>query len=437
LHESSLGERALLRGLSPIRDLLVRRTLRRVAEHSPHYRRRFAELGIDVREVRRVSDLSALGLFTEPEELAADWRAFQTVGDDRVLRTGASSGTTGARKRVALTARDWRWLVRTAARGLRSTGVSRGDACVSLYSSSRPEWFLGDLMAEALALCRVPCRIARSKDPERVLADIRESGATMLVGPPGLVLSITRRAGATSLRELGVRRIHLGAEPFSETTRQELADTWGAAVFDGYGLIELGGAVAAELAPGGGLVVSPFLFTEVVEPASGRPVADGVVGELVFTTLGREGSPLVRYRTRDLAARLEPEAGQPSVLVRTTRILGRVDDMITVGAARNLHPVPLEEIVLAVPSVSSFQLVVDTEDERDVLTFRLECAGGGDVSERVQVRLFAELPVLELDVAAGVIHPLRFERLEPGSLSAETGLKVRRIADRRGSRYPT
>ncbi len=427
------------RFLHGYQDRLLRRQVAYAATRSPFYRRKFAEAGFDPRVVRSAADLPKLGFFTHPTDLQADPFAFLAAAKRDILYAMASSGTTGEPKIVFFTVQDWEIAVRTVANGFALMGVTRDDVAQILFCFGTPAWMTGNLVQsglERLGVFVLP--VGNAQPIHRQIETMRRFGTTMLLGTPTYLHRLTDEGAALAdLRSLGVRLIRLGAEPFSEELRRHLADAWGAEVVDSYGMMELGSAGAAECRALSGLHLSPYLLVEAVHPQTGAPVPRGELGELVFTTLVRRGSPLLRYRSGDLG-RLLPDEPCPCGELptdRISRIVGRADDMLFLGSGENIFPAQVEAALLAVRGLVGFQVVIDKVGYRDRLLVRAETAAPVEtLRQEIERSLYAGIPFLEYEIRQSqTVAPLEVELLPPGALQGETPIKVRRLVDRRNS----
>jgi len=428
------GGRALLRNLQ---DGWVRRTVRHAAAHSPFYRQRFAEHRADPGRIRGAGDLPSLGFFTAPADVQADPYRFLAVPRGQILYAMSSTGTTGAPKIIFLTPYDWRTIVATVANGLVLLGVGRTDVAQILFCFGNPAWMTGNVVQAGLERMQAFVVPTGNGAPvAKQLETMRRFGATVLLGTPSYLRRLTAEAAALGdLRDLGVRVIRLGAEPWTEELRAVLQDAWGAQVYDSYGMMELGSAAAGECREQNGLHVSPFLLVEVVNPQTGQPLPRGQVGELVYTTLLRQGSPLLRYRSGDLGYLLpdEPCPCRQLPTERISRIVGRADDMLFLGSGENLYPAQVEQALAGIPELLDFQVVITRDGYRDRLCVRAEPVGPADGLGQVIVEhLYQHISFLEYDIhQSETIAPLAVELLPPGALLAESPAKLRRLVDRR------
>ena len=403
----------------------MRDVVRRAYEQVPHYRSRFDAAGVHPDDLRRLEDISRFPL-TAKEDLRQNYPfGMFAVPMDRIVRIHASSGTTGKPTVCGYTKNDidtWSLLM---ARSIRAAGGRASDKIHVAYGYGL---FTGGLGAhyggEYLGAAVIP---VSGGFTERQVQIINDFTPDIIMVTPSYLLAIADEfdrqgidARACSLR-LGI----FGAEPWGEGMRAELERRLGLEALDVYGLSEvMGPGVAQECADSKGALTiwEDHFFPEIIDPATGQPVADGDMGELVFTTLTKEGMPLVRYRTRDLT-RLLPPATRP--MRRMDRIGGRSDDMLIIRGV-NVFPSAIET-VLAKDAKLAPHYVLELRrpgslDELDVVVETRAALGD---AERADIERRAEH---QIKVFAGVTTKVRV--VEPGTLERSQG-KAKRVVDLR------
>jgi phenylacetate-CoA ligase len=367
-----------------------------------------------------------------PFTLKTDFRdhyPFGTVAVPReeIVRLHASSGTTGKPTIVAYTRGDLQVWAELVARSLAAAGARRGDI---LHNAFGYGLFTGGLGlhagAERLGLAVLPVSGGQTERQVQLILDLKPR---IIACTPSYMLALAETmeaAGAdprTTSLEIGVH----GAEPWSEAMRGEIERRWGIAALDLYGLSEvMGPGVAQERADARGPLTlwEDHFLPEVVDPATGAPLPDGDLGELVLTSLTRQATPVIRYRTGDLT-RLAPPAA-PHPFRRMERVLGRCDDMLIVRGV-NLFPGQIEELVLETAALAPhYRIDVSREVALDSLRVTVEpaagaaaeaCADAGRVlARRIKDRLGINAEILLAD---------------PGALPRSEG-KARRVFDHRG-----
>ena len=261
---------------------------------------------------------------------------------------------------------------------------------------------------------------------------MRDFGVTILACTPSyaLYMAETAREEGLDLHALPLRVGIFGAEPWSEQMRQRIEAELGIKAYDIYGLSEIiGPGVAIECAEQNGLhIMEDHFLPEVIDPATGRPLADGEKGELVFTTLTKEAFPLIRYRTRDLSILYAEACACGRTTKRMHRILGRTDDMLIIRGV-NVFPSQIESVLLENGDATPhYQLVVDRKGNLDDLEVRVE------VSEEMFASEIRKLEALEANIKRKIESALginvRVKLVEPKSIPRSEGKAVR-VVDRR------
>ena len=404
--------------------LKVERLRRLLAEILPA-NRFYAEKLARVRPaLESLADLEAWP-FTSKEELVAGSRggdpANLTWPPDRYVRFHQTSGTHGRPLPVFDTATDWAWWMDCWREVLDRGGVQSGDR-VLVASSFGP--YAGFWSAFDAVIARGAMALPTGGMPSLARLELaRTLGATVLVATPSYALHLAEVARDRKLDTAGlpVRLVIVAGEPGGSIpgVRARIAEAWGADVLDHAGATEVGPWGAGTLAGGGVDVIEPFFHAEFLALETGRAARPGELSELVLTTLGRSGAPVIRYRTGDLVRPRWPDEGAACPWVRLDGgILGRTDDMLVIRGV-NIFPGAIDDIVRSFPEIVEYRMLVDTVASLDELRLEVEdhLAAPDRVSRELQVRLG-----IRVDVA---VVPI-------GSLPRFEG-KGRRIIDRRPS----
>ena len=404
----------------------LRVTLAHAYDHVPHYRAAFDAASIAPGDIRELADLAHLP-FTTKNDLRENYPfGMFAVPRGRISRLHASSGTTGKPTVVGSTARDIDIWAALMARSLRAAGARPGDVVHVAYGYGLFTGGLGaHYGAERLGATVIPVSGGMT---ERQVHIINDFGPTVICVTPSYMLAIAdefERQGldptSSSLR-VGV----FGAEPWSEAMRREIETRLGLHAVDIYGLSELmGPGVACEcLETQDGLHLwEDHFYPEIIDPETDVVVPDGERGELVITTLTREGMPLIRYRTRDLT-RLLP--GTTRSMRRIERITGRSDDMLIIRGV-NLFPSQIEELILHQPALAPHYFLEIRRnsrlDELDVVVeARPEAADSGDTE--------AAAAALRHDIKSLIGVTVTVHIAPPDSVDRSQG-KAQRVVDRR------
>ena len=347
----------------------------RVYANVPFYRKRFDESGIKPGDIKSLADLKNLP-FTEKQDLRNYYPfGLFAVPRDNIVRLHASSGTTGKAVVVGYTARDLHNWAELAGRSLSAAGVNQTDIVHVAYGYGL---FTGGLGAhggaERIGATVVPASGGATRRQAYLLRDF---GATALCCTPSYALHLWEAGQEVGIdfRDLPLRTGVFGAEPWTEEMRQDIEQKMGINALNIYGLSEvMGPGVAMECLESkcGMHLWEDHFFPEIVDPNTLQPVEPGQVGELVFTTLTKEGMPMLRYRTRDLTSLTYEKCACGRTAVRMGRILGRSDDMLIIRGV-NVFPSQVESVILELPEFEAhYLIVVDRMNNTDTFQIQVE-----------------------------------------------------------------
>ncbi len=352
----------------------LRRMLGR-ARRVPLHAERLARAGFESRALRSLEDLRALP-FTVKDDLRASYPfGMLTAPLESMARLHASSGTTGKPTVVGCTPRDIATWAKLMARSMACAGVHRGELVHNAYGYGLFTGGLGaHYGAEALRCPVVPMSGGNTEKQVTLLADF---GAKVLCSTPSYSLAIAEEAQrqGIDLHARGLRLGLFGAEPWSESMRDEIQSQLGIAARDVYGLSEIMGpgvAIECEAGPCGLHGWEDHFIFEVIDPETGDPVLEGSAGELVITTLTREAMPMIRYRTRDITRVSTSRCDCGRTHLRLQRITGRSDDMLIIRGV-NVYPSQIEAVLVGMAELAPhYLLVVEREGSLDRLTIEVE-----------------------------------------------------------------
>ncbi|GAA6162087.1 phenylacetate--CoA ligase [Ruegeria sp. HU-ET01832] len=401
----------------------LRWSLRHVYENVPMYRQRFDAAGVHPDDLRSLSDLSKFP-FTHKDDLRANYPfGLFAVPREEIVRVHASSGTTGKPTVVGYTPKDidnWAGLV---ARSMRASGTKPGEIVHIAYGYGLFTGGLGaHYGAERLNCTVVPVSGGMTERQVMLIQDFKPS--TIMVTPSYMlnILEQFHTAGIDprdSTLDVGI----FGAEPWTNAMRAEVEDAFDMHAVDIYGLSEImGPGVANECVEtkDGLHIWEDHFYPEIIDPETSEVLPDGELGELVFTTLTKEGMPMIRYRTRDLT-RLLP--GTARSMRRMEKITGRSDDMIILRGV-NVFPTQIEELVLAAPELAPhFQIELSRTGRMDDMTVRVETGAPEDMREGIAGALSKRIKDT-IGIGASVNVGA------PGSVERSQG-KARRVVDNR------
>ncbi|HYR67742.1 MAG TPA: AMP-binding protein [Reyranella sp.] len=403
----------------------LKSVLSRAYQHQAPYRAKCQAAGVHPDDLHRLEDLQRFPFTSKADLRDAYPYGMLAIPREKCVRIHASSGTTGRPTVVGYSARDIETWAGVMARSLHAGGARPGDVVHNAYGYGLFTGGLGvHYGAERLGCTVVPMSGGFG---ERQVQLIAEFGARVVLMTPSYMLAIAdefERQGVDP-RDTALRIGIFGAEPWTEGMRAEIERRLGIDAVDLYGLSEvMGPGVACEFVDSkdGPTIWEDHFYPEVVDPDSGQPMADGKVGELVFTTLTKEAMPVVRYRTRDLTHLM---AGSRTAMRRMAKITGRSDDMLIVRGV-NLFPSQVEEQILRDPALSGHYLIELTRDGAlDDLLVRVEARM---VLEGEAAGRSAEELARRLKGMCGLSAMV--EVAAPGAVERSMG-KARRVIDKR------
>lgn len=406
------------------------KTVDRVYHNVPFYRKKMQQLGIEPGDIRGIEDLPKLP-FTTKSDLRDNYPfGLFAVPQSEIVRVHASSGTTGKATVVGYTRRDLEIWSECVARALSMAGITRDDIIQVAYGYGL---FTGGLGAhggaEKLGAMVVPMSTGNTKKLTTMMKDF---GVTAIACTPSYLLHI-----AETLEEDGdIPNIKLkaavcGAEPWTENMRKQIENKLHINAHDIYGLSEvMGPGVACDCRFHKGLhVYEDHFLPEIIDPETFAPMQAGETGELVFTTITKEGLPLLRYRTRDLTSIDYAVCECGRTLARISRFKGRSDDMLIIRGV-NVFPSQIEAALLEMGETTPhYMMVVDRVNNLDTLEVQVE------VEERFFSDEIKELEKLTKKIATVIQHAIglavKVKLVEPKSIERSMGKAVHVIDKRK------
>lgn len=339
-----------------------------------YYRQQWDAAGIDISRIRGIEDIHRFP-FTDKQALRDNYPfGLLAVPEQQLIRIHASSGTTGKPTVVGYSRADISLFSEVVARSLCCAGALPG---MKLHNAYGYGLFTGGLGlhygGEHLNMAVIPVSGGMT---ERQLTLLKDFGPDMIACTPSYALTLAEalKAANISPEELRLTYAVLGAEPWTEKTRQAVEEGLGVTATNIYGLSEIiGPGVAQEdaLEKGGSHIWEDHFFPEIVDPLSGEPLPEGREGVLVLTTLTKEAMPLMRYRTKDICSLYyDPHSRRSHI--KMTPVKGRADDMLIIRGV-NLYPTQVESLLLQVPECSAnYQLILSKTGNLDTVTLVVE-----------------------------------------------------------------
>jgi len=416
-----------------LEDLQLERLRKSVAKASASrfYGDLFRKIGLDPDGITSLDDLRKIP-FTTKDDLRDHWPyGFLAVPRDDLVRMHSSSGTTGRATVIFHTQSDINGWTNIVARSMYMTGMRRSDVFQNMMTYGLFTGGLGfHYGAEKVGALIIPAGSGNSKRQIQLMQDF---GTTAIHVIPSYALHLTsvfEEVGVDPRRDTKLAIAFLGAEPHSEKTRKKIEEFYGLKAFNSYGLSEMDGPGVAFECPNqmGMHVWEDNFIMEIIDPDTLEPVPEGEEGELVMTTLLREGMPILRYRTKDLT-RIVPgpcECGR--VHRRIERIKGRTDDMLILKGV-NIFPIQIEKRLMDIPGVgTNFLIILEREGFNDLMIVKVEVGKeffSGDLKqlEALRRRIVEEL-------RSDILITPKVELVEPGTLPKSEGKAVRVIDNR-------
>ena len=400
--------------------------VKRVYENVPMYRERMNEAGVKPDDIQSLEDLAKLP-FTTKQDLR-DYYPFDlfAVPKKEIVRIHASSGTTGKQIVSGYTRNDLEQWANGFARQLTAAG---GDSKSIVQVSYGYGLFTGGLGAhqgaEKVGAMVIPTSSGNTERQIRFMCDL---GTTHLCCTPSYAMYL-----GESVREMGEKnQLKLkagifGAEPWTEEMRHQIEETLGIKAHDVYGLTEImGPGVSYECSQQKGMHICEDMFIpEIIDPDTGEVLPEGSFGELVFTTITKEGQPLIRYRTRDLCVLDYSVCDCGRTHVRMKKPAGRTDDMLIIRGV-NVFPSQIEEVLLknSIEVSPNYQILVDRVNNTDTLDINVE------LSPQFKGNVEDEKKSLEAQLRATLGIGAKVHLLRPKSIVRSEG-KAKRVIDNR------
>lgn len=409
----------------------LKKTVERISKSPSVYSEMWESNKVDPSSIDTLQDIEKLP-FTSREDLRKYFPfGFLTVPLDRIVRVHTSTGTTGKPKAIFFSRKDIDQAASLIARSMRMTGARCGDVFQNMMSYGL---FTGGLVfhygAEKLGVLVIP---AGAGNTERQIELMQDFKTSILHITPSYALhlaDVLEERGINPAHDLNLRVMYLGAEPYSEETRQKIQKIYNVRAYNSYGLSEMNGpGVAFECSHQEGMHLWEDNFIlEIIDPKTGRRVSEGEEGELVLSSINREAMPILRYRTGDITFIYPDECPCGITHRRIARIKGRADDMFIMRGV-NVFPSEVERLLMDLPEVArNYQIVLERENSSDIMKVKVE------VKKTFFNGTFEHLERLRESIKKKLRSELmltpRVELVEPGTLPRTSG-KSQRVIDKR------
>lgn len=406
----------------------LRTTAQLVYEKVPFYRGKLNKKRVKLNHIKSLKDINKLP-FTTNDDLRANYPfGMLAVPKVQVIRLHTSSGTTGKPKAIFFTSKDIDQAAELIARCLVMTGMKKNDVLQNMMTYGL---FTGALVmhygAEKVGVLVIPAGPGNTEKQITLMQDFRSTAMHITPSYCLYLADVLEKKGINPKKDLALRRAFVGAEPYSEETRKKIEQSLGIDVYNSYGLSEMNGpGIAFECQEKHGMHLweDNFLM-EIIDPKTGEEVPDGKEGELILTTLCREGMPLLRYRTRDITSFISKKCSCGRTHRRISRITGRTDDMFIIRGV-NIFPQQIERILMSIKGVAkNYQIVLDQLDAITVMVEIQKNIFDGNVEHLMNLR-----NEIVSRLKSEIIVTPKVELAEPGTLPISEG-KAKRVIDKR------
>lgn len=397
--------------------------------HVPFYKKLLDDHGVSPNDIHSIDDITKLP-FTVKQDLRDNYPfGLFAVPASELQRIHASSGTTGKQTVVGYTKHDLEVWSQGAARALCAAGATKNDKVHVSYGYGLFTGGLGlHYGAEYLGATTIPVSSGNTKRQVQILQDF-ESDILCCTPSYAMFIGETVRDMGIDPKSLKLRAGIFGAEPWTDNMRKEIEKLLDIKAYDIYGLSEIAGpGVAYNCECQNGLhVCEDYFYPEIIDPDTLEVLPDGEFGELVFTCIGKEALPLIRYRTRDIASITHEKCACGRTTVRMSKPKGRSDDMLIIRGV-NVFPSQVEHVLLELGLTANYLIIVDRKNNLDTMEVQVEMLpemfsdtvkGLESTEKRIESALQSTLN----------IHA-KVRLLEPGRLARSEG-KAKRVIDNR------
>ena len=405
-------------------------TVKRIYHNIPAYRSKMQEKGLVPSDIKSIKDITKLP-FTNKSDLRDNYPfGMFTVPMSEIVRVHASSGTTGKPTVVGYTRNDLQMWAEVVTRSLGMAGVCKNDIVQVAYGYGLFTGGLGlHYGTENLGATVIP--ISGGNTDKQILL-MQDFGTTVIACTPSYALFL-----AETMKEMGVTSDTLnlrvgifGAEPWSENMRKEIEAKLKIKAIDIYGLSEvIGPGVSCECEHQCGMHINEDHFIpEIIDPETLEPVHPGEIGELVFSTVTKEGMPIIRYRTRDLTRLNYEKCACGRTLVRMEKCMGRTDDMLIIRGV-NVFPSQIESVLLEMSETEPhYLLIIEREETLDVVNLLVEVQEQFFSDEVKQLEAVRKKITDKIQSTLGI--SVRVKLVEPKTIERTAG-KAKRVIDNR------
>lgn len=415
--------------MSCLQSARLVKTVDRVYHNVPYYRNKMQQAGLEPGDIKGIEDINKLPYTTKDDLRETYPFGLFAVPMSEIVRTHASSGTTGKATVVGYSRHDIDIWKECVARAFTQAGITREDRMQIAYGYGLFTGGLGaHYGAENLGAMVVPMSTGNTK---KLVTMMEDFDVTAIACTPSYLIHIAEVLKETNqLDKIKLKTAVCGAEPWTDNMRKQIEADLGIHAFDIYGLSEvMGPGVACDCIHHKGLhVYEDHFLPEIIDPTTLQPVGEDVTGELVFTTLTKEGLPLIRYRTKDLTSINYGKCECGRTLARINRFKGRSDDMLIIRGV-NVFPSQIEAALLEMNGTTPhYMMIVDRQGSLDSLEIQVE------VEERFFSDEIRELENLSKQIGHVIQNAIglaaKIKLVEPRTLERSEG-KAKHVIDKR------
>lgn len=416
--------------LTHLQSVRLVKTVDRVYHNVEYYRKKMQEAGLEPGDIKGIEDLHKLPYTTKNDLRDTYPFGLFAAPQSEIVRIHASSGTTGKATVVGYTRKDIEIWSECVARAMSQAGISRNDRIQVAYGYGLFTGGLGaHYGAEKLGATVVPMSTGNTKKLTTMMKDF---GVTAIACTPSYLLHIAEVLEENGdIENIKLKAAVCGAEPWTENMRKSIEEKLHINAFDIYGLSEImGPGVACDCIYHKGLhVYEDHFLPEIINPETLKPLGEGETGELVFTTITKEGIPLIRYRTKDLTSISYDKCECGRTLARISRFKGRSDDMLIIRGV-NVFPSQVEAALLEMNGTTPhYLMIVDRVNNLDTLEIQVE------VEEKFFSDEIKELEILSKKIGHVIQNAIglaaKIKLVEPKSLERSMGKAVHVIDNRK------
>lgn len=414
--------------------LKLRRSVKYSYENSPFYHKLFKKSNISPSDIKSFADMKRIP-FTDYNDLD-NTKDFFAVPEANFVKVFSSSGTTSEPKMIYFTQKDLNMQISGTATGLPILyDITPEDRVRITYDHGygTDDWGVRYCLERAFGIIGAMSILTGTRlSAEKELELFNNYKVTVLMGTPSYLHNLScDLEHLVDLKKFKLKNILTGTEPLPSPIRGNLQKMWDTKVYQGYGLTEMGTSIAGECKMQNGMhITESDFYGEIVDPKTGEILEDGEIGELVFSTLSREGMPLLRYRTHDLGL-IIPDKCRCGLPFKRIKIKSRTDKMVTIGSGDNIYPTAFDNVIHNITGLIDYQIELTRKNNKDHLTVYIESKSSDEKLKQKVNDALMSLP----EIRNGIYESKTIEQPEIKIVKPHTidrnGVKAKKIIDKR------